>query len=75
MLSSSRIRVKNAPNSPSLRARGWSGAGSVARENRDEDDVVDAEDDLERRERQETDPGIRITEPTHDHSPKRNIRT
>src|SRR5687767_2948978 len=35
------------------------------RENRDEDDVVDAKDDLEERQRQERNPDLRISQPVH----------
>ena len=37
----------------------------LAGENRDEDDVVDAEHDLERREREEGNPDLRIAKPFH----------
>ena len=41
------------------------GIGEFAGENRDEDDVVDAEDDLERREGEEGDPGFGGGKPVH----------
>ena len=39
--------------------------GQLAREDGDEDDVVDAEDDLERRQRQQGDPGLWVGEDLH----------
>jgi hypothetical protein len=39
--------------------------GKFSRENRDEDDVVDAEDQFENGKRQQSDPGIRVSQPFH----------
>jgi hypothetical protein len=40
----------------------------LARQNRDEHDVVDAEHDLERRQRRERDPDLGVRDPLHGHS-------
>ena len=46
-----------APSSPTLRARDLLLRRQLARQDRDEDDVVDAKDDLEKRERRKRDQG------------------
>src|SRR5437016_6853444 len=58
-------------DSASILSVGWRwtklliAGGQLAGQDRDEDDVVDAEDDLEHREREERDPGFGRGEPGH----------
>ena len=47
----------------------------LAGEDRDEDDVVDAEHDLEGGQREEADPGLRVGEPVHEVGSLRGWRT
>ena len=63
---SSRTRVTIAPSSPSRRARRAAGRRQLSRQDRDEDDVVDAEDDFEERERREGNPDLRVGHPVHE---------
>ena len=63
--SSSRIRVTNAPNRPSRRALAPLLLRQLPGEDRDEDDVVDAEDDLEHGQREQSDPRVRVGDPVH----------
>ena len=55
---SSRMRMIIAAASPRRRALRLLAVGQLAGENRDEDDVVDAEDDFEKRERRERDEAV-----------------
>ena len=63
---SSAIRMTIAASRPVRRARGCVLAGQLARENRDEDDVVDAEHDLEERERDEREEAVGCEKRVHE---------
>src|SRR5438046_2547979 len=63
--SSSRMRVTMASVRPTVRARGCSPAGSLPARIEMKNDVVDAEDDLEHRQREQRDPGLGRGEPVH----------
>ena len=65
MPSSSRIRITIASPSPTLRASRLLVGGELAGQDRDEHDVVDAEHDLERGERDERQPDVGVAEPIH----------
>src|SRR5438876_5122584 len=62
--SSSKMRVTMASVRPDTGARLLAG-GQLTGQDRDENDVVDAEDDLEHRQREEGDPGFGGGEPVH----------
>ena len=65
MPASNARRMTSASVRPIRRARSRSPRRQPAGENRDEDQVVDAEDDLEHDERREADPDRRIGHPFH----------
>src|SRR5438876_11934503 len=62
--SSSKMRVTMASVRPDTGARLIAG-GQLTGQDRDENDVVDAEDDLEHRQREQRDPGFGRGEPGH----------
>ena len=66
---SSRMRMTIAASSPTVRARSCCSARQLARQDRDEDHVVDAEHDLEDRERDQRDDGIGGEDPFHRSAP------
>ena len=62
---SSSMRVTIAPSRPSAARPRLLLVRQLARQDRDEDDVVDAEDDLEEGERGEGDPDLRVGQQVH----------
>ena len=71
--SSSAMRMNIASDSPTLRARSRSSGAQLSGQDRDEDDVVDAEDDLEDRQGQEGDPALGARHPVEHHGLLRRV--
>ncbi len=65
MLASSPRRISSASERPMIRARSRCVGRQLVREDGDEDQVVDAQHDLEHDEREQADPDGRISDPFH----------